>query len=483
MTAETPTGHLLFVDDEPGMREMVKIVLENVGHVVDVAADGVEALALLQENNYDLVIHDLRMPEMDGIELLGRIKEINKDLPVVVLTAFSSWDDAVQAMRLGAYDYLKKPFDNGDLRALVERAISFRRMRDATKDTGRYRMISGLRLIGTTPGIQEVMTLIRRVAATDSTVVISGDSGTGKEMVARMLHLQSHRREGPFISVNCGAFSETLLESEIFGHLKGSFTGALAEKKGLLALADGGTFFLDELGEMTQATQIKFLRVLENREFMPVGETKLQRVDVRFIAATNRDLDAMVESGTFREDLFFRLNVIPISLPSLVERRDDIPLLAGHFLAIFAKSLNRELNGFTLGAMDALVHRDWPGNIRELQNTIQRAATLATGNEITEADLAPPRSRSGRLASVRTATAATTVALATETSRSEVSPSAGHFLPAAGFDLDQEMARIEASLISQALERTDGNLTQAAKILGISFRSIRYKVQKLGIEK
>lgn len=452
------TGRILFVDDEESMCEMMKIVLEKDGHVVDTAADGLAGFDLFRENDYDLVIQDLKMPGMNGIELLRNFKAHNERVPVVILTAFSTWDAAVEAMRLGAYDYLKKPFDNEEVRALVQRALALRQLRTAAGGSP-PEMLNDLKLIGATAEIQEVLALIRRVAVTDSTIVIQGESGTGKEVLARLIHLQSLRRQGPFINVNCGAFTETLLESEIFGHKKGAFSGAIADKKSMLEIANGGTFFLDELGEMSPATQVRFLRVLEAREFVPVGGTHSVRVDVRFIAATNRNLEAMVDRGTFREDLFYRLNVIPIHVPPLRERRDDIPLLAGHFLAIYNRAFGRSIEGFEDTAMDEIMRRNWPGNIRELQNTIQRAVTLTAGSRISIADILPARTRSADAA-------ARLPDLSTP-----------------DFSLEETMAKIEADYIRQGLEKAGGSLTRAAELLNISFRSIRYKVKKLGLGK
>jgi two-component system response regulator PilR (NtrC family) len=458
-------GKILFVDDEESMRALVQIALERDGHSVDTAADGQSALEMFDATKYDMVIHDLKMPGMDGIELLSRLRERDPSAPVVIITAFSTWDTAVEAMRLGAYDYLKKPFDNDDVRALVQRALQLKRSQTEAAADRAESAPQDVHLIGSTPAVQEILALVRRVAPTSSTVVIEGESGTGKEMIARLLHLQSLRRQQPFISVNCGAFSETLLESEIFGHRKGAFTGAVSDKQGLLEIADGGTFFLDEVGEMSLPVQIKLLRVLETREFLPVGEVRPHKADVRFIAATNRDLSTMVRSGAFREDLYYRLNVIPVFLPPLRERRDDIPLLAGHFLAIYNHAFGRGLSGFSDAAMQALLRNPWAGNIRELQNTIQRAVTLCPGEIIQPEDIAAPRSRN----------------VDGEEPPALVSIASGK-LPEKGIDLEQKMAEIEAGFISEALKQTDGNLTKAAELLNISFRSIRYKVKKMKLK-
>lgn len=468
------TGSILFVDDEESMREWVSVALSKDGHVVDTAPDGASALARFDQGSYDVVIQDLKMPGMSGIELLRALLERDPTLPVILITAFSTWSTAVEAMRLGAYSYLKKPIeDNDDLRALVQRAIQHhRRLREEPSDE-----LPFLNFIGSTPAIQELLRLVRRVAPTDSTVVIQGESGTGKELVARLLHLYSDRREKPFLGVSCGAFSETLLESELFGHVKGAFTGAIANKKGLFEIAEGGTLFLDEIGEMSLQTQVALLRVLETRTFLPVGGSQIKRTDVRIIAATNRNLQAMVENRTFREDLFYRLHVIPLYLPPLRERREDIPLLAGHFLAQYNRAFEREIGGFDEEALQMLMNWDWPGNVRELQNTIQRAVTLATGPTITAKDIIPARMPFER-----------------GVERKEMGPlsppvdfsrSAAPFsleIPES-FNLEEYLATMEKAYLREALRRTGGNLTTAAKLLGITFRSIRYKVRKLGLER
>lgn len=311
--------------------------------------------------------------------------------------------------------------------------------------------------------MQAVRSVVEQVSGNDSTVCISGESGTGKELVAALLHSRSPRREGPFVAVNCGGFSETLLESELFGHVRGAFTGAVAEKRGLIGLADGGTFFLDEVGEMTLSTQVRLLRVLETRTYYPVGGEESRSSDVRFICATNRDLLEMVDSGLFRQDLYYRLNVIPIHVPPLRDRKDDIPLLAGYFLCEYSRRLDKRLTGFELAAMDAMLSYDWPGNVRELQNAVQRAAVLARTETIHFTDIFP--NWTPRHSAPATRTAASEEALA-------IPP---------GFDLDKHLSDTEAEYIRRALELTGNNLTQAADLLGISFRSIRYKVKKLKV--
>lgn len=466
------TGKILFVDDDASLRTVVSIALKRDGHDVVVATDGDDALAKFGQDQFDLVIQDVRMPGMNGLELLERLKNISVDTPVVVMTAFSAWDVAVDAMRLGAFDYLKKPFDNDELRILARRAILFGRSAGAGPDD-----TAQVRIIGGSPGIKEVQDLIRRVARNDSTVLVGGESGTGKELAAGLLHAQSHRREGPFVAVNCGGFSETLLESELFGHVKGAFTGAVADKRGLLELADGGTFFLDEIGETTPGIQVRLLRVLETKSFVPVGGETPRKTDVRFVAATNRDLGEMVNAGAFRGDLYYRLNVIPVRMPPLRERGDDVALLAGYFLSLYSRRFSKDLEGFDASAMDAMRAYDWPGNVRELQNAVQRAVSLAEGELVTFADVFPSWSakrESGGGSGTPSAPPQAAAVAAVSGEDVELGD---------GFDLEAVLESVEARYIAKALEMTGNNQTQAAELLGISFRSMRYKVKKLHLDK
>lgn len=451
-------GKILFVDDDASLRTVVSIALSRDGHAVDTAVDGLDALKKFSAKPYDIVIQDVRMPGMNGLELLERLKEINPDIPVVVMTAFSTWDVAVDAMRLGAFDYIKKPFDNDDLRVLARRAIVYGSKSHVDPDD-----VSRVRIIGSSPAIKEIQEMLRRVAKSDSTVLVEGESGTGKELVAAMLHSQSLRSEGPFVAVNCGGFSETLLESELFGHVRGAFTGAVADKRGLLELADGGTFFLDEIGETTLSTQVRLLRVLETKSFLPVGGEVPKKTDVRFVAATNRNLLNMVDAGAFRQDLFYRLNVIPVRVPPLRERHEDIPMLAGYFLSVYSQRFNKALTGFDMSAMDAMLAYDWPGNVRELQNAVQRAVSLAEHELVIFEDVFPSwvSRHSG------------------EKAKDVPKEATGRKVIGPGFNLDKVMEDIETDYIREALERTGNNQTQAADLLGITFRSMRYKVKKL----
>jgi len=448
-------GTILVVDDEQGMRDYLSVVLGKEGYHVLCATNGEEALKKFQDTPVDVVITDLKMRGMGGLSLLQEIKNAAPAALVIVMTAFSSWDSAVEAMRLGAYNYIKKPFDNENIKHCVARAVHLHRMYDAAGADDVFKIGN---LIGNSAPIQKVQGIIRRIAPTDSTVLIQGPTGTGKELVARALHAGSLRSHEAFIAINCGAFTETLLESELFGHVKGSFTGAIVDKKGLFEVATGGTFFLDEVAEMSKATQVKLLRVLEEQEVKPVGGTKAIIIDVRLIGATNKDLEKEVREGNFREDLFYRLNVIPMLLPALKERREDIPLLVGHFLARQSKALEREATSISNEAMDLLIAYNWPGNIRELDNMIQRAVALCESSTLDVQDLA---------GKVRTAIPGGKL-LSTE-------------IPEGGVDLNSILEDIERKYIVTALENTGYNMTKAARILNMSFRSIRYKVKKLRI--
>jgi len=450
-------GSVLVVDDEEGMCEVLGYILGRAGYDVATAGGVKEALAIRGQKAFDVTITDLKMPGGGGIALLRDIKAQDANALVVMITAFSTWDSAVEAMRLGAFDYIKKPFDNEDIKAVVARAMEVSKQ---LKTRGPSDVPAYVRnIVGASPSILEIHNLIRRVAPTDSTILIQGESGTGKELVARAVYNCSSRSEEAFIVVNCGAFTESLLESELFGHVKGSFTGAISDKKGLLEIAHKGTFFLDEVGEMSKKTQVKFLRVLEEREFKPVGSTDTRRADVRFITATNRDLAKEVDRGEFREDLYYRLNVIPITLPPLRERKEDIPLLAGNFLARYSEEMGKNITSISQEAMTFLINYDWPGNVRELENTVQRAVALARNPQITTEDL---------VIKMRTGTPVAT--LMTQP------------LPPEGVDLEKRLADTERDYIVLALERTGWNVTKAAKLLNTSFRSLRYRIAKLGIK-
>jgi DNA-binding NtrC family response regulator len=461
-------GRVLVVDDEAGLRSMLEVVLRRDGHEVTVAGDGAEALkALAGQSKIELVISDLRMKAMDGLALLSEIRAKHPQVFVVIMTAFAEWDTAVRAMRLGAYNFLRKPFDNNAVRTLTQRALAAREHHLAAKEAGES--AAAIHLVGSSQAIHEVQALIERVSTTDSTVLVSGESGTGKELVARAVHYGSLRADGPMVRINSGALTPSLLESELFGHVKGSFTGAIEDRPGLFALANGGTLFLDEVGELATETQVKLLRVLETGEYTPVGGRDVHTANVRVVAATNRDLKAMVKAGTFREDLYYRLAVIPIHLPALRERKEDIPLLAGHLLARHAVKLRRGVTGFSAEALVAMQAHPWPGNVRELDNRIQRGVALTTEG------LIPPNALFGDLATGGAEQGGTT------TSRVRRNALAAAIEKGEPIDISKELERIERELFETALKKTGDNLTEAGRLLGLSFRQVRYKVRQLGL--
>ena len=583
-TAATPPSsrkRVLVLDDENAIQRLLKIVLESEGYDVVTTDDGRLALEMIRQQPIDLIIQDLRMPKMDGLQFLRHLKEQSPELPSIVLTAYGTLETAVEAMRLGAYTHINKPFDTDEIRLTVSRALERIELRKKNPRS----LVPFLDIIGTNTLMSAVSSLIEMAAPTDSTILITGESGTGKELVARSIHYNSLRADQAFIPVNCGAFTETLLESELFGHVRGAFTNAINNHEGVFERADRGTLFLDEVGEMSLTTQVKLLRVLETRTFKPVGGSKDMKVDVRFITATNKILSNMVADGQFREDLYYRLNVIPIQLPALRERKDDIPLLAGHFLASSAKKANKIIRAIDDGAIEKLLAHSWPGNVRELQNTIERAVALARGDRISAGEISVPgiqqsgsyrplqsssgmysqppqyrpntqqqqrpqqpvmqesfaRSYNASLAAGRDPNAQQPPHAYEQYAPQQQAPvmqhpsgaypplqgqpyqQSGHYptlqnqpyppqqmdpnayhqgyavpvatpismpathmhvtLPPEGMDLEKYLLEQERTLIVQALERSNWNLTEAAKILAMTFRSIRYRVAKLAIER
>jgi DNA-binding NtrC family response regulator len=381
---------VLVVDDEEVVVRSCVRSLDATRLEIETAADGAEALRKVEGAPFDVVLLDIMMPGIDGLEVLQRVKERHPDVDVVMMTGLAEIQTAVRAMKLGAFDYLSKPFDPDELALVVDRALEHRRLllrnRSLEDEVGsKYRFEN---IVGGSPAMQAVYRLIARCAPTDCTVLVTGDSGTGKEMVARAIHYNSLRKDGPFVAVDCNTLSEQLLESELFGHVKGAFTGAVATKRGMFELAHDGTLFLDEFGNIAPAMQAKLLRVLQQHEFRAVGDTKTKTTNARVVAATNSDLKAMVADGRFREDLYWRINVFPIHVPPLRERREDIPALAWHFLKSYAQEMGRPVPQLSEGALSLLVNHDWPGNVRELQNTLQRALILASGDTIRQAHLA-----------------------------------------------------------------------------------------------
>jgi two-component system, NtrC family, response regulator PilR len=456
----TPT-RILVVDDERSMRELLGIVLRREGYEVMIAENGRGAVAVLEREPVDLIISDIKMPDMSGVDVLRAAKQIDQDILGIMITAFASADTAIEAMRLGAHDYLSKPFDVDELKMKVRNALEQRQLRQENvllkRALGSTHQFANI--IGRSDVMLAVFKLIEQIARTDSTVLVSGESGTGKEWVARAIHFYSLRRDRPFVAVNCGALPETLLESELFGHMRGAFTGAATNKKGLIEVADRGTIFLDEIGEMSPMMQVKLLRVLQERRYRRVGGTEEVEADIRVIAATNQDLAKMVGEGKFREDLFYRINVIPVQLPPLRDRREDIPLLAEHFLARYADQMGKHVTGISGEALARLEEYEWPGNIRELENVIERAVALERTPTILEESL-PPHVL-GRLPRNGSSTGA---------------------LPESGFDLEQHVQDIEREYISQALRKSGGVQVKAAELLGMSFRSFRYYVKKYNLK-
>ena len=444
---------ILIVEDEAKMRRLLELNLGEDGFATFSAGDAESGLKLLRENHIDLVVTDLKLPGMDGLEFLQTIKRQSAALPVVVMTAFGSVETAVEAMKAGAADYVLKPFSLTEMRLVIHKELDVRNLREENRS---LREALGKRfthpnVVARSPKMQEVLATVERVAPTNATVLLGGESGVGKDLIARAIHEKSRRSSGPFLKINSTAIPENLLESELFGFEKGAFTGAIASKPGKFELADKGTLFLDEIGDVPPATQVKLLRVLQEREFERLGGTKTVKVDVRLIAATNRDLREALEQGTFREDLYYRLNVVPIDIAPLRERKEDIPDLVNLFVSRCAES-GKVMEGITPQAMQTLVNYHWPGNVRELQNIIERACALSKGPLLDAGDI-----------------------------HIDVRPSkpgngGGGFLPE-GMTLEQW----EDEMVQEALRRANGNKSQAARLLGLSRNALRYRLSKIGI--
>ena len=452
---------ILVVDDERSMRELLAIVLRREGYEVLLAENGRAAIEMLEREPVDLLISDIKMPDVSGVDVLRAAKRVDQDILGIMITAFASTDTAVEAMRLGACDYLSKPFDVDLLKMKVREKIENRQLKQENvllkRTLGLSHQFSNI--IGRSEAMLDVFKMIQTVARTNSTILLTGESGTGKGLVAQAIHFHSLRRDKPMVSLNCGALPETLLESELFGHMRGSFTGADANKKGLLEVAEKGTIFLDEIGEMSAVLQVKFLRVLQERRFRRVGGLDELQADIRVVAATNQDLTRLVAEGRFREDLFYRINVIPIALPPLRDRREDIPLLAAHFLEKFKEQMGKAVTGVSNEAMALLSRYDWPGNIRELENALERAVALESTPTVL------PDSLPSAI-------------------RGEAQKPAGapvEMLPEAGFDLEAHVQGIERGYISEALRQAGGVQVKAAELLGMSFRSFRYYVKKYNL--
>jgi two-component system, NtrC family, response regulator PilR len=461
---------ILVVDDEPNIIEVLEIALLEEGMDVFKSGSGREALNILQEKDVDLVISDIRMPDLSGVELLQKAKQIAPETVFIMITAFASTETAIDALQHGALDYITKPFKMEDLRAIVRRALGKKRsqkpqnaasLNDLEAQQGQklFQALQSSHVVGKSPKMIEVYRTIGTVAMGDSTVLITGESGTGKELVARAIHEASRRREKPFVSINCSAFPETLLESELFGYMKGAFTGATGNKKGLFEAAENGSIFLDEIGDMTPAMQVKLLRVLQERRFRPLGGTNEIPVDVRVIAATNQDLQACIQQGSFREDLYYRIAVINIHLPALRERVEDIGLLAFSFLRQYSEKAGKSITGISPEALRCLESYCWPGNVRQLENTIERAVALETNGEI-QLERLPDAVRN----------------------RSNSIEGDLFTLPEGPFDLEGFLTQMEYSLVSQALRQADGNQTLAAQRLKLTKGSLRHKMHSLQIK-
>ncbi len=459
---------VLVVDDEPNIIEILELVLRDAGMEVAKSFSGREALTFLRKNNVDIVISDIRMPDISGVDLLRQAKQLAPETVFIMITAFASTDTAIEALQHGAYDYLTKPFEMKELRSIVQRALEKRKQKqqssvsakedEAQQGQNLFQALHRSQLVGKSPKMLEVYRTIGTVSMGNSTVLITGESGTGKELVARAIHQASNRREGPFVSINCSAFPETLLESELFGYMKGAFTGAIGNKKGLFETASGGSIFLDEIADMTPAMQVKLLRVIQERKLRPLGSSHEVPVDVRVLAATNQDLQSSIRQGSFREDLYYRIAVIIIHLPALRQRSEDIELLAFHFLRYYAEKTSKAVSGISPEVLSCLESYDWPGNVRELENTIERAVALET-TETLQMERLPESVRSQP----------------DEAARDMFS------LPHGPFDLEGFLCEVQRSLICQALRQAEGNQTLTAQRLKLTKGSLRHKLQTLQI--
>jgi len=451
----------LVADDEKSMREFLEIMLKKEGYKVTLASNGEEVMKLIEKDIFDLALVDIRMPRQDGISVLKRIKSISPETVVIVITAYASADTAIKAMKEGAYDYITKPFKIDEIKLIIQNALEKKHLqkenlllKQVVRDRYHFENI-----IGQSSKMLELYDLLEKVAPTKTNILITGESGTGKELVAKAIHYNSPRKDKPFVTLNCGAIPESLIESELFGHMRGAFTDAISTKKGLFEVADEGTIFLDEISELPLMMQVKLLRVLQDGEFKRVGGTEDIRVDVRIISATNKNLEEAVREKQFREDLFYRLNVIQIRIPSLRERKEDIPLLTSHFLKRYSEELGKQISQISSEALRVLVQYDYPGNVRELQNIIERAMALETSQELTAQNLSsyieeqlPIKKRPLDLE-----------------------------IPSEGVDLEKIVEDVERTLLIKALDRTKGIKKKAAELLHINFRSMRYRLEKYGL--
>lgn len=458
---------IVIVDDEKSMREFLEIMLAKEGYDAVGADSAALALDEIRERGADLVISDVRMPGMGGLEFLKALKEMDPDSLVIMITAYASVETAIEAMKAGAHDYFIKPFNIDEVKLTIRKALELKNLaRENRLLKNELKTRLGFsKIVGTSPRMYEIYSLIMSVARTKANVFITGESGTGKELVARAIHEESDRKDRSFVAVNCGAIPENLLESEIFGHVKGAFTGAVSNREGLADQADGGTLFLDEITELPLHLQVKLLRFIQERRFRPVGGSSDRTVDIRLIAASNRDVEAEVREGRFREDLFYRLNVIRIATPPLRERKEDVPHLARHFLEKYNKALGKKVGGFSGEAMRALMDYDYSGNVRELENIVERAVTLEEGQEIGARSL-PEHVRGDR--------PQFQAILPSQDGQAKV--------PETGMDLEKTVEDFEKAVIADALKKAGGVKKKAAGLLGLSFRSMRYKLEKYAID-
>ncbi len=456
--------HILIVDDEISMRELLDFMLKKEGYEISTAGGGKEAIAMIERRNFDLLLCDIRLGDMTGIDVLRAAKARNPQTVVIMISAFATAETAVQAMNDGAYDYLPKPFDNNELKQAVARALEMRTLEQEKKVVGddlRKNLHFGL-IMGNSPKMLRIYDMIRQVSRTVTNIMITGESGTGKELIARAIHQESDRADGPFVAVNCGGIPETLMESELFGHKKGAFTGAAGDKKGLFETAHKGTLFLDEIGEISIPIQVKLLRAVQTKMIRPVGGNEDSHVDARIISATNRNLEEEVIEKRFREDLFYRLNVIEIKVPPLRERKEDLKLLAQHFLEKYSKEMGKDISKVSAYAIDLLQKYDFPGNIRELENLFERSVALTNTNILLPDSLALSMHK-----------------------RKGIDGDKGGLVDlgavARGISLDEVLDRIEKVYIEEALDISSGNKQKATELLGINLRSLRYRLKKLNI--
>jgi two-component system response regulator PilR (NtrC family) len=453
---------ILVVDDEESIREFLEIMLKKEGYEITLAEDGAKAKDVLAKKSFDMIISDLQMPNTNGIELLKHVKDSSPDTVFMMITAFGTTETAVEAMKMGAYDYITKPFKIDEVRLNIINALRSKNLEVENRSLKKelVKEYSFQNIIGNSQAMHQIYDLIKRVSQAPTNILVTGESGTGKEVVAKAIHYNGPLKDRPFVTINCGAIPENLMESEMFGHKKGSFTGAVSDKSGLFEVADGGTLFLDEVGELPITIQVKLLRAIQERVIRRVGATEDMKVEVRIIAATNRHLEEMVQKGTFRQDLFYRLNVINIKTPPLRDRKEDIPILAQHFLKKYNDKLSKSINGISDEAMEALKKYDYPGNVRELENMIERTVALEGGSTILPESLPP---------------------LVSTPSGRKMASSHEIEVTDDGVDLDKVMGQIEKELLIKAIHTAGGVKKRAAKLLSITFRSMRYRVEKYNL--